>query len=373
MNAPLRPPLSEPLTNHWSDSPAWQALRAAPHAHDLFHLLRWLDVRADAPAPLGRAARPQDEPIRLGQRASLSFAPSMVAGLTERDGAPPSLSIYGFGLFGPNGPLPLHLTEYARERERIADDPTLAAFADLFHHRLILLFYRAWADAQATVSLDRPGRGRFDEYVASLLGLPPQDQPDEVGRHARYYQAGHLARQARNPEGLQQILQRYFEVPVRVVEHVVRWVTLEADECLALGSSMARLNMGLGVGSTLGIAVRDAQSHFRLVLGPMPLATYRRFLPGGDNVPALLRWVGDYVGLELGWDVQLLLSADEVPAGALSAPQPLGLGAWLGQRPSREAAGDLIIDYQAVAKRAAAMQSTPSRQTSRLTPREAHV
>ncbi|MBX4144998.1 type VI secretion system baseplate subunit TssG, partial [Ralstonia pickettii] len=121
----------------------WARLRAAPHGYDLFQ------------APLGHAVRPRDEPVRLGQRPSLAFAASMLAGVTDDGTVPPRIAIHGFGLFGPNGPLPTHLTEYAHERAAQHDDPTFAAFADLFHHRLILLFYRAWADAQPTVTLDR--------------------------------------------------------------------------------------------------------------------------------------------------------------------------------------------------------------------------
>ena len=325
----------------WQRGALWQSLRAAPHAHDFFHALRWLDARAGAVTPIGRSARPQDEPLRLGQRASLSFAPSMVAGLREVDGQLPHLSIYGFGLFGPNGPLPLHMTEYARERERFADDPTLTAFADLFHHRLIGLFYRAWADAQSTASLDRPGVSRFDHYIATLLALPDAST-DVLGSHARYYQAGHLARQTRNPEGLVQILTRYFQVPVQLQEHVAHWVRLAPDDCLALGSHNPA--SGLGMGAALGVAVRDAQSRFRLVLGPLTAAQYRDFLPGGQHVAALQRWVHDYVGLELTWDVQLILAAPEVPPGQLSQPQALGLSGWLGRR--TEDARDLILDYK---------------------------
>ncbi|SMC29549.1 type VI secretion system protein ImpH [Andreprevotia lacus DSM 23236] len=341
--------MNAPLMADWQLDPAWQALRQAPYAHDFFHVLRWLDARAGTTEPMGRAARPQDEPVRLGQRVSLSFAPSMVADLQEQGSQPPKLSIYGFGLFGPNGPLPLHLTEYVRERERIADDPTMAAFADLFHHRAIQLFYRAWADAQSTVSLDRAGEGRFDRYIGSLLALLTQSD-DAIGKRARYYHAGHLARQTRNPEGLQQILQSYFGIPVQIREHVPCWVKLAPDESLALGNHPSA---ALGVGSTLGIAVRDAQSRFRLVLGPMSWASYCSFLPGGKQVAALQRWVNDYVGLELAWDVQLVLAADDVPDGKLSAAQPLGLGSWLGVRPARQDAGDLIVDYTLSATRPA--------------------
>ena len=155
----------------WTDQAPWRQLREAPYEHDLFALLRWIDARAGAAQPLGRTAHPAEEPVRLAQQASLAFAPASVAGLREPEGRAPQLSMYGFGLFGPNGPLPLHLTEYARERERMAADPTLVAFADLFHHRLITLFYRAWADSQVTTTLDRPGEARFDAHLASLLGM----------------------------------------------------------------------------------------------------------------------------------------------------------------------------------------------------------
>ncbi len=89
------------------------------------------------------------------------------------------VSILSFGLFGPNGPLPVHLTEYARERIYHHQDTSLRAFADLFHHRLALLFYRAWADAQPTVSLDRADNRRFEDYLSSLIGMGQPGQQEQ--------------------------------------------------------------------------------------------------------------------------------------------------------------------------------------------------
>ena len=337
----------------------WLRLRGAPREHDLFDALRWLDALSRDTAPLGHAARPNEEPVRLGEEPSLAFAPAMLSRVRE-GGTRPHLAIRGFGLFGPNGPLPTHLTEYAHERATQCDDPTFAAFADLFHHRLILLFYRAWADAQPVVSLDRPGRARFDRYLASLIGRQTKPQPPaetqapakpktagrprhDIAPHAQYFHAGHLVRHTRNPEGLAQVLRGYFGVPVRIVEHVGQWLPLGRSQRCALGDGR-RGTTPLG-SAALGCAVRDAQSRIKIVLGPLTCADYRRFLPGGAAARALAQWVREYVGIEFDWDVQLELAPGEVPALALGNRERLGLSMWIGQRLNPEPACDLVLDY----------------------------
>ncbi|WP_145925187.1 type VI secretion system baseplate subunit TssG [Bordetella sp. H567] len=322
----------------------WRRLQAQPYSHDLFNTLRWIDARAGGRAPLGRDSLPRNEPVRLRQEPSMAFAPSTLAAAQDaQPGRPAELSIYSFGLFGPNGPLPLHLTEHARERMHHHRDRTLSAFADIFHHRLILLFYRAWADAQSTVSLDR-GEERFTRYVASLLhmGQPSMRRRDAVMDHAKYYMSGHLLRQTRNPEGLKHILQEFFQVPVRIGEFVPQWIRLEPAQRLTLGSAM-----GLGRDTVLGAAVRDAQHRFRIDIGPLDLASYQAFLPGGARGRQLMHWVRHYIGIEFAWDARPLLRAADVRGVRLGSPQPLGLASWLGtRRPAQGDAGDLLLDYE---------------------------
>lgn len=327
----------------------WQRLREVPHEHDLYYALRWIDARAGAPALLGQAKRPQDEPVRMRQTPSLQFAPSTLApSRASRAARPPEVSIYSFGLFGPNGPLPLHLTEFVHEREHHHGDSTLSAFADIFHHRAILLFYRAWADAQAVVGMDRPD-GRFERHIASLvnLGSPSLRQRDSLPDHAKYYMAPHLVRQTRNPEGLEHILREFFQVPVQLREYVLHWVRLEPAQCLALGGDGS--TGGLGRDAVMGMAVRDAQHRFRLEIGPVPLNTYLSFLPGAPRARQLVDWVRQYVGLEFSWDVRLILQREAAAGVRLNGRgTPLGLGAWLGMREAVEGdADDLIIDLEA--------------------------
>ncbi len=123
----------------------WHGVRETPWRYDLFQLLRRIDAQGGERYPLGRAPLPKFEPLRIGQQPSMSFAPSTLAQVRQREESGlHEVSILSFGLFGPNGPLPVHMTEYARERIYHHQDTSLSAFADLFHHRLALLFYRAW-------------------------------------------------------------------------------------------------------------------------------------------------------------------------------------------------------------------------------------
>lgn len=328
----------------------WQAISDRPYAYDLFNTLRMLDAAHPGYPRLGKAPRPIYEPVRVGQMASVIFAPSTIAAVKPGyAGAPPRLRILSFGLFGPNGPMPLSFTEYVHERETLHGDSTLSAFADLFHHRFAMLFYRAWADTQSTVSLDKPGEDRFSGYIASLLGygLPALRNRGAVADHARWHQAGHLVRPTRNPEGLAKILADYFQTAASIIEYTGQWLTLAPEQFTRLG--MQGPGGQLGVGAVAGQSIWDRQHHFTVRLGPMNLAEYEALLPGGSRLLQLLDWVRTYIGREFAWDANLVLRADAVPQVRLGGKQRLGWTSWLGQRPTGLDAGDLVVDVERLA------------------------
>ena len=116
----------------------FEDVEATPWAHDFFALLRRIEgLTPDVPR-LGRGLRPSQEAIRLGQEPELDFAPAALQSLTRGQNPAPRLGVRFFGLLGPQGPMPLHLTEYTRERLHQRGDPTLSRFLDVFHHRLLL-------------------------------------------------------------------------------------------------------------------------------------------------------------------------------------------------------------------------------------------
>ncbi len=325
----------------------WREVTAAPWRYDLFHLLRRIDAQGGERYPLGRAPLPKFESLRIGQTPSMGFAPATLASAQKRENsAVHEISILSFGLFGPNGPLPVHMTEYARERIHHHQDDSLSAFADLFHHRLTLLFYRAWADAQPTVSLDRADNRRFERYLASLIGMgqPGQLEKGDLSLHARFTHAGHLSRHGRDPEGLEKILRNYFKVPVHIISNVPQWMPLTSREQAQLG--VGRRLPRLGVSAFLGVAVRDVQHKFRLEIGPLSAAEYARFLPGENAVNELRDWIRQYLGIEYAWDVRVLIRGDEIPGTVLSGDGKLGYSTWLGHQPAPAPRGDLVFSVE---------------------------
>ena len=320
------------------------ALAREPYAFDFFQALRRLEnLHRDKPR-IGASLRPADDPVRLGQEPSMAFAPATLSGFhRQAGGRPPRLLSQFLGLLGPNGPLPLHLTEYARDRLRNADDPTFARFLDLFNHRMLALFYRAWAQTQPTVGFDRPAADPFAAYVGSLfgLGMPALRRRDAMPDLAKLHHAGHLACQTRHAPGLQAILADFFKLPVAIEEFVGHWLLLPRDYRWRLGESPATGTLGLS--ATVGSRVWDCQCKFRIRLGPVSLADYQRLLPGGDSLVRLIAVVRNYVGDALLWDLNLVLKQEEVPAIRLGESGRLGWTTWLTSRPLARDGDDLFL------------------------------
>jgi type VI secretion system protein ImpH len=327
------------------------ALSDAPYEHDFYQTLRRLECLFPDKPRWGQAPRPSQEPIRLGQDPALAFAPASLASFTPaQDNAPARLQVHLFGLLGPNGPLPLHITEYTRERLRNAGDPTLSRFLDMLHHRFLALFYRAWAQAQPHVNRDRPSDDRFTSYVGAFVGLAPDAlrDRDALPDLAKLFHVGALVRGTRNSDGLKSILEDFFKVPVAIEPFIGHWMSLGTNERTYLG----RGDGAVGFGAVLGGSVWDRQHKFRIRLGSLTLSEYEAFLPGGALIGQLVDWVRLYLCFELAWDVRMMLRENEVPPLVLGRSGRLGWTSWLGSRPGGTDADDLCLDAEVFVVRA---------------------
>ena len=95
-----------------------EALTKEPYAFDFFRAVRLMEsCRPECPR-VGFSYSPSEDAVRFAQNPSLAFAPSSIERLqTAAPDGVPRLFVHLFGLFGPTGPLPPHITEYAYERQ----------------------------------------------------------------------------------------------------------------------------------------------------------------------------------------------------------------------------------------------------------------
>lgn len=325
-------------------------LESEPHRFGFVPALRKLECIYEDKPRLGESVRSSDDPVRLGQDPSLIFAPRPISSFkTGTRSTPDRLDTYFFGIFGPNGPMPLHISEFVHGRELNEGDRTFRGFANMFHHRLASLFYRATADTEPTISMDRPGQNRFDLYVGALLGIGPEAfrNRDAMPDRAKLHNAGLLSLQTRPALALVDLLENYFDQPFAVKELVGEWMTLAAEDRSKLG--VADGACVLGQSAILGDEIWGCQHRFRTVCGPLSLTDFERLLPGETEVSALFAAVRNYVGDEFAWDIQLVLCKDDVPGTTLGRDGRLGWTTWMGTRKSKTDADDVIIDLQGMA------------------------
>ncbi|MBK7060515.1 MAG: type VI secretion system baseplate subunit TssG [Rubrivivax sp.] len=364
------------VTDAWKDTLAQMV--AEPWKYDFFQALRRIDAHQPGKPRLGTARRPSDEPVRLGQAPELSFAPAALHAVRPSvAGRPPRVEVRFFGLFGPNGPLPLHLTEYARNRALHNADPTFARFADLFHHRLLLLFYRAWAQAQPVVGRDRQGDDSFADIVGSLIGvgIPAMRGRDPMPDEVKLHFAGLLTRQVRNADGLANLLGGYLGRPVQVEQFAGHWMPLLENERSRLGRLLGgkrNTSAQLGAGAVLGRMLWDRQHGIRLHIGPLDRQAFEALLPDGTALPSVMALVQQYLGHEFDWDLVLGHIAEQVQPSRLGRHARLGWTSWVGQpRPdSQGVAGLRLAPEQAMKawKRRRASAAAAARHAAAVSP-----
>ncbi len=340
---------------------------------DFFSAVRHLECTARHLPRMGHAVRPIDEIVRFGQLASLNFAPSDLVSLmpprkaTADDGRalPRRFLVNFFGLLGPNGPMPLAITEHVRRRQLMNDDPTLAEFLDIFHHRMLTLFYRAWASTQQAVQFERHGLDRFSWYVGSLFGdAGARQEPDGV---VKLHYAGRLISQPRNAEGLEGILRGYFGVPAELDEFIGQWQVLPQDFRCQLKPGALNTYMGtppddrMDLSSAIvGSRIWDCQQKAQVRMGPLTYEQFERLLPPGESLGRLIEWVHYYAGNELLWDLRLVLAKEEVPGACLGKVGRLGWTTWLKSEDFKRDADDLVLSPAEAKWRAVYQKPTKS-------------
>ena len=301
-------------------------LEAEPWRFDYFAVLRQLErVHADQPR-IGESAALREDFVLLGQDPFMEFPASNLARVEKADDKPLRLFVKYMGMLGPQGALPLATTEEAHHYV-LAHDDAFPRFLDVFNHRFIQLFFRAWANSRPIAQHDRPKQDRFWAYIGSGIGIgsEPYRHLDSVPDAAKISFAGLLGAQAKSASRLAAAICGLFEVKAEIDEFVGTRLMLDPSERTILGKG----NAMLGENAMLGAGVYSVQDKIRIRIYTQTLAQYVRFLPGGSLCEPLADLVYFYNGAQLDWDTELAIPSGAVEPVRLGHFGQLGWTTWM--------------------------------------------
>jgi type VI secretion system protein ImpH len=338
-----------------------------PFTFSFFQAVRLLERLNPRRASVGRTARPETEAVRFRTHVSLAYPASEIYDLSRPPGnVPPVMTVTFMGLAGFMGVLPDHYTELLLRLERDSKNPekhALRDWFDLFNHRLISLFFRAWEKYRFQIPYERGQFAdrepdAFTRCLFSFIGLEAQlqrhpfhgveksplrdrlrvSQWDQTRSQPRervlariddltlLYYSGYLAHRPRCAAALQALLQDYFGLPIAIKQFQGQWLHIESASQSRLGDC----NGDLGINLVAGERVWDAQSKFRVRVGPLNYAQFLELLPDRTPIPQrkafflLSHLIRLYAGPEFDFDIQLILRAKDVPACRMGGDDPVG-------------------------------------------------
>jgi type VI secretion system protein ImpH len=321
---------------------AWaQDLRQGIAAPDFWGFARKLE-QSNAPRPrLGYAKRPAEENVRFGQTPHLYFPPSDIAEIVEgkRPGIDALVFTHFLGLLGVNGPMPLEFTHYVYQRSYSHYDQTWRRFLDIIHHRMHVLYYRAFAQNEQSISFDRPAEDPVRDIIRSFTGLPPEMRFEGAVENIALSYGESFSFTAKNRSGLEDVFRRILKTRVRVQDFIVAPYDLEPKDYAVLGNpKTATVGVNLQIGRTCLCATR----RFEVEIGPIGFDAYQVLMTPASGFELLLKAANLYLDRPLDYAFVVRLTRGIPPARLgfdwtrtnADAAQ-LGYTCWIGN-PGRE-------------------------------------
>jgi len=325
-----------PETSRLKNSPLGDQLAEDACSFEFFQAVTLLQRLTDL-RPVGGFSNPEDEAVHFRVNPQLGFPASPIQTLEFSDDAPPEMMVNFMGLTGPSGVLPYAFSELILERIR-AKDHSVSAFFDIFNHRAISLFYRAWQRSRFPVTYSAGSRDLFTRYLLDLIGLGTNGLRgrQEVEDEALLHYVSLVGMQSRSAVALEQIIEDYFEVPVEIQQFTGAWYGLDGPTQCAM-TELDTASRQVGVGAVVGDAVWDRQARVRIRLGPLGMERYCDFLPEASAYKALRAITRFFSNQCLEFEVQLVLERAQTPGTELDfdAANPVRLGwvSWLRTAP----------------------------------------
>ena len=290
-----------------------------PYKFDFFQAVRLLEMILRNKKSVGATAMPEDEIVRFRTRLSLDFPASQIDEIRqtvdEKTGLEKNEMFINFmGMLGTGGVLPMHYTELAIDRIRYRDT-AFWSFLDIFTHRSVSLFFRAWTKYRFPVGYET-GNDDFTEYLFDFTGLGTRGLRGRMplDDESLLPYTGLISQKPHSASAVENILSDYFSIPAKIIQFFGQWLELSESDVTLLGEA----NHKLGTRAIAGKSIWDQQSKFRIKLGPLGLKHFSAFLPVCSAHQQLKNIVKVLLGTEFDFDLQLELKKEEVPPTILT-------------------------------------------------------
>ncbi|MCQ2914185.1 MAG: type VI secretion system baseplate subunit TssG [Alphaproteobacteria bacterium] len=299
---------------------------------DFFELVRRFEQNYKDLPRIGCAKRPTQEKIRFGQAPFLNFPANNISEIrTDKGYCDAIIMTYFFGLLGVNGPMPLEFTNYVFQRSHNFYDQTWRRFLDIIHHRMITLFYYAWAKNEQAVSFDRKDDDLITTIIKSLAGVSSKNE--DVNDDLYYLSAGNcnfFGSFIKSKTGLEQVLRGFFHSDIRVKEFVPFMYPIPEQHRCKLGNFETSI---LGNNIQIGRSYMTISKKFKIFIGPCDFNFSKDFMPGFKKFELLIRIINKYLSRPYDYDIDLEINSKTLPKAKLGDvnASTLGYNCWLGK------------------------------------------
>lgn len=316
---------------------------------DFYFLLRLIEtLRNDLPR-IGFAKTPDKEAVRLGQKPYLHFPSTSIASITGGKGVNQDsvlILVYFLGMLGTNGPMPLDVTSYIYQRAIHEYDASSSRFLDIINHRIISLYYRAFAQNEIAISFDRKD-DPIRELIKSLTGQITRKN-SVLPAYTIESLSPFLSCRARSKDGLVCMLQNFFNLPIKVNDFKEKVQTIPKDLRLKLSDSN---NAILGVSTQLGAHYYSRTKSISIEIGPMSFTDSFEFMPKRKMFLQLCELVNLYIKKILEIDLVIKIKANTIEKTKLNGFFALGQSVHLlTHQPSEESVKEISINVSSIMK-----------------------
>jgi type VI secretion system protein ImpH len=293
-----------------------EELQKHGNQYGFFHAVSLLHRLAPDAVPVGGLGPVEKEAIRFRHDPSLVFSPSDVQSiqLLDDEGKRQQTTVTTtfLGLTGSVSPLANAMSEEVL-RDLQDHDGNLSAFYDIFHHRLISLFFRSWKKYRFYSGFRNDGKDAFTQRALAFVGVDPHGASPRFSLPLAFQLslAPLLAHRTRSARTLEVALRRVLPegINVRIESFVERIVDIPKEQRIRLGLA----NTTLGEDFVVGRRVHDRSGRFRIHVGPVTYDRYEELLPGNALHAALGRIVDHLSRGTLEAELDVRVREDETP------------------------------------------------------------